>query len=167
MRMRSLLCVGDCALIESHIASLTIGTGELMRQAKALAKRDRLPVTFGGFLNQTEMPQAYAASDCLVLPSDAGETWGLVVNEAMACGMPAIVSDQVGCGPDLVLEGRTGAVFPLGDMDALAQKIADFASDPDRLKVMGKEAQRSVMTYYSVDRAVEGTLAATQAAVQR
>ena len=130
-------------------------------------EQENLPVTFAGFLNQSEIPKAYVAADCLVLPSDSGETWGLVVNEAMACGIPAIVSDHVGCGPDLVIEGETGGVFPLGDIDALAHKIAHFASDADRLKAMGKEAQRRVMTYYSVDRAVEGTLAAIHAAVQR
>ena len=89
------------------------------------------------------------------------------MNEAMACRIPAIVSDQVGCGPDLVLKGETGAIFPLGDIDALAQKIVEFAARPDRLKSMGKKAQKRVLTSYSADRAVEGTLAAIQAAVQR
>ena len=82
-----------------------------------------LPVSFAGFLNQGEIPAAYAACDALVLPSDYGETWGLVVNEAMACGVPAVVSDAVGCGPDLVEEGQTGMIFPLGDIPALARAI--------------------------------------------
>jgi glycosyltransferase involved in cell wall biosynthesis len=69
------------------------------------------------------MPSIYAASDLLVLPSDHQETWGLVVNEAMACGLPAVVSDAVGCGPDLIEAGRTGAVFPLGDTTALAEAV--------------------------------------------
>jgi glycosyltransferase involved in cell wall biosynthesis len=69
------------------------------------------------------MPSLYAAADLLVLPSDHQETWGLVVNEAMACGVPAVVSDAVGCGPDLIDRGRTGAVFPLGNTTALAEAI--------------------------------------------
>jgi len=146
---------------------LMVGAGELLEEAKALADRDGVPVTFTGFLNQSEIPQAYVAADCLVLPSDAGETWGLVVNEAMACGLPAIVSDRVGCGPDLVLDGETGAVFPLGDIAALSRRIVEFAADPDRLKAMGERAQDRVLARYSVDRAVEGTLAAIWAAIRR
>lgn len=146
---------------------LMVGTGELLNEAKALAARDEVPVTFAGFLNQSEIPEAYVAADCLVLPSDAGETWGLVVNEAMASGIPAIVSDQVGCGSDLVITGETGAIYPLGDIDALARKIVEFAIDPNRVRSMGRNAQERVLTRYTVDRAVEGTLAAIRAAIRK
>ena len=57
--------------------------------------------SFAGFLNQTEISRAYVAADVLVLPSDYSETWGLVVNEAMASGLPCIVSDRCGCAEDL------------------------------------------------------------------
>jgi len=66
------------------------------------------------------MPAVYAAADVIVLPSDGLETWGLAVNEAMACGLPAVVSDAVGCGPDLVEQGVTGAVFPVAQIALLA-----------------------------------------------
>ncbi len=59
------------------------------------------PASFAGFLNQTEISNAYLAADCLVLPSDYGETWGLVVNEALASGLPCIVSDRCGSAGDL------------------------------------------------------------------
>lgn len=139
---------------------LVAGSGELMEAARALVAAEALPVTFAGFLNQTELVRAYVAADCLVLPSDHGETWGLVVNEAMSCGLPAIVSDRVGCAADLVLPGETGAVFPLGDIKALADTLVDFAAQPERLRDLGKRAQQRVATGYSVERAVEGTLAA-------
>ena len=77
-----------------------------------------------GFRNQTELPGLYAAADVLVLPSDGDETWGLVVNEAFACGLPAVVSDAVGCGPDLVEEGATGAVFALDDVGSLQTRLS-------------------------------------------
>ena len=67
-----------------------------------------------GFVNQSELPGIYASADVLVVPSDFRETWGLVVNEAMACGTPAVVSVAVGCAPDLIMEGLTGAIFPCG-----------------------------------------------------
>jgi glycosyltransferase involved in cell wall biosynthesis len=124
-------------------------------------------VTFAGFLNQTEIVGAYVAADCLVLPSDTGETWGLVVNEAMACGIPAIVSDQVGCGPDLVSDGVTGATFPMGDVDALAKRLIDLSGNPSALRAMGGAACERVTSHYSVERAVEGTMAAIGAVMAR
>lgn len=138
---------------------LIAGTGELMGEAQAFVTGHRLPVSFTGFLNQTEITRAYAAADCLVLPSDYGETWGLVVNEAMACGLPAIVSDRVGCGLDLVEDGKTGAVFPFGDIDALADKLIEMAADATRLQRMGQEAKERI-NHYSVEQAVAGTMAA-------
>jgi glycosyltransferase involved in cell wall biosynthesis len=140
---------------------LVVGSGELMSQAQAFVAEHHLPVTFAGFLNQTEIPCAYVAADCLVVPSDFGETWGLVVNEAMVCGRPAIVSDRVGCAADLVTYGVTGAVFPFGDVDALAGRLVALA-DPDHLRAMGERARQRVMEGYSVEKSVEGTLKAVR-----
>jgi glycosyltransferase involved in cell wall biosynthesis len=78
------------------------------------------PTSFAGFLNQTEISHAYVAADCLVLPSDHGETWGLVVNEAMASGLPCIVSDACGCAEDLAGDQFS---FPMGSSAALAGKL--------------------------------------------
>src|SRR5207244_12686497 len=83
--------------------------------------------SFAGFLNQTEIARAYVAADVLVLPSDGHETWGLAVNEAMACGLPAIVSDAVGCAPDLIEEGKTGFTFPFGNSEQLARQLETIA----------------------------------------
>lgn len=138
---------------------LVVGSGEQLLHSRDLAAQLDAPVTFAGFLNQTQLGAAYAVTDCLVLPSDHGETWGLVVNEAMACGIPALVSDRVGCGPDLVQEGQTGARFAFGDVGALAVAIRSLASQPGRLREMGARAQGRV-SGYSVERAVGGTLEA-------
>lgn len=138
---------------------LIVGTGELMDSARQYATANKLPVTFAGFLNQTEIAKAYAAADCIVLPSDYGETWGLVVNEAMACGLPAIVSDRVGCGPDLVENGVTGYVFPFGDIKALAGRLVEIAADNGKRLQMGINASEKI-NEYSVEKAVEGTLKA-------
>src|SRR5207247_9742522 len=75
------------------------------------------------FHNQSELPGLYAASDVFVLPS-AQESWGLVVNEAMAAGLPVIVSDEVGAAPDLVEGKGPGIVFPCGDVSALSEIMA-------------------------------------------
>jgi glycosyltransferase involved in cell wall biosynthesis len=138
---------------------LMVGAGELLDACRSLAVELGLPLTFAGFLNQSEMSRAYAVSDCMILPSDHGETWGLVVNEGMACGLPAIVSDQVGCHLDLVTPGVTGEVFPMGDAVALADCIRKVAEDPRRTVAMGREARERVRRY-SYDEVVQGTLAA-------
>lgn len=97
---------------------LMIGDGPLSSALRSAA-RD-LAVTFTGFLNQQEMPEALACADVLVLPS-CYEPWGLIVNEAMACGCVPVTSDQVGCGPDLV--DGLGEVYPVGELDALADAV--------------------------------------------
>lgn len=137
---------------------LMVGGGPL--DAGLEAASEGLPIHFAGFLNQGEITAAYAAADCLVLPSDHGETWGLVVNEAMACGLPALVSDQVGSAIDLVSTGRTGEIFPCGDVAALAALMSRYAGDPARLKRMGVDAQARVRSDYNFDRVVDGALAA-------
>lgn len=145
---------------------LVVGSGELEQEAKSLAAEGSLPVSFAGFLNQTELTRAYAAGDCLVLPSDYGETWGLVVNEAMVCGLPAIVSDRVGCGPDLVEPGVTGAVIPFGDVEALARQLCEMAADRARAHGLGLRAEERIRNY-SVDEAAAGTLRAIEFSVAR
>lgn len=151
----------------SEIHLLVVGDGELKDDARHFVKQHHLPVVFSGFLNQTEIVAAYVACDCLVLPSDYGETWGLVVNEAMACGRPAIVSDRVGCGPDLVEDGVTGYCFPCGDVEALCGRLLAMAADGEAMRRMGESAQARVLQHYSVEKAVEGTLAAVDAVIRR
>jgi glycosyltransferase involved in cell wall biosynthesis len=135
---------------------LLVGTGPLEDDCRAFVARHQLPVSFAGILNQSEMPAAYAVSDCLVLPSDHGETWGLVVNEAMACGLPAIVSDLVGCAEDLVQEGATGIVTPFGQPQALADGLRRMAADPAAAMRMGAAARQLVNERFSVANAAAG-----------
>jgi glycosyltransferase involved in cell wall biosynthesis len=138
-----------------------VGSGELEAELREVANALDVPVHFAGFKNQSELPFYYAGADLLVLPSDGGETWGLVVNEAMACGLPAVVSDAVGCSPDLTDAGETGEVFPLGDIDAFADALERALPLIDRTRI--SEDLRAKMDVYSLETAVEGTLAAVRA----
>jgi len=140
-----------------RVHGLMVGDGPLRASCQEFAQNHDIPVRFTGFLNQSQIASPYAACDALVLPSDGGETWGLVVNEAMACGRPAIVSDKVGCGPDLVIPGQTGAIFPLGDVEALANAMIEVTQDPVRLAWMSANANRKIQDY-SVPRAVDGVV---------
>ena len=134
---------------------LMVGDGPLRPACEALIRDQSLPVTITGFLNQSEIVDAYVAADVLALPSDAGETWGLVVNEAMACGRPALVSDQVGCAADLIEEDKTGWVFPFGDWRRLAELLAVISESPERVRSMG-DACRQKIRGYSPEAAAEG-----------
>jgi glycosyltransferase involved in cell wall biosynthesis len=144
-----------------RIVVLIVGDG-VLRAACESAARDAaaagtVRVVFAGFLNQTAMPRAYAAADVLVLPSASRETWGLVVNEAMACGLPAFVSDAAGCVPDLIVPGVTGDRFPPADVVRLAALLDGAASDGTARARMGTAA-RDRVSGYSAAVAAEGVI---------
>jgi glycosyltransferase involved in cell wall biosynthesis len=141
------------------VHALFVGDGPLREWCEAMAAELGVRATFTGFRNQSEMPSAYAAADVLILPSDRQETWGLVVNEAMASGLPAIVSEAAGCVPDLIIAGRTGYAYPPGDIDALAMALRAI---PDEGAAMGRAAALHVRDY-SVERAASGVVEAMTA----
>jgi glycosyltransferase involved in cell wall biosynthesis len=138
-----------------------VGDGPLCATLQEQAASNGIPVRFVGFRNQSELPGFYAIADVMVLPSEPAETWGLVVNEAMACGTPAIVADSVGCGADLIKEG-VGAVYPMGDCGALAAALARGLSKPG-----DKALIQQVLDEYSVQGAVAGILAGCRYAAEQ
>ena len=124
----------------SDIHVVYVGDGELREACRATAERLAVPVTMAGFHNQKALPGAYAAMDVLVLPSES-ETWGLVVNEAMACGTPALVSTAAGCAPDLIGEGETGYSFAAGDVVSLGRQLGLLAASSDLRRNLGAAAR--------------------------
>ena len=149
------------ARLGDSVSVLMVGTGELGGHLRAQAERLNVKLVCAGFLNQSQLGQAYAAADCLVLPSDWGETWGLVVNEAMATGLPCVVSDRVGCAPDLVKSGETGEIFQMGDAGSLASALTRVRQSKER----GHDwttACRSRAALFSLEAATRGLVAACQ-----
>jgi len=130
-----------------EVALLMVGEGVLRPECERLVAEESLPVRFAGFLNQGRMPEAYAVSDCLILPSDGRETWGLTVNEAMACGLPAIVSEEAGCVPDLIIDGETGYSYPCGDIETLSEQMRRVAGDPGLARALGTQAHTHIQGY--------------------
>ena len=120
-----------------------VGDGELSAQLQNEAA-GRTDVHFLGFRNQSVMPVVYRLADVVVLPSLYGETWGLAINEAMACGRPVIVSDRVGCAIDLVGQSRTGLVFEHGSPTRLGDAMAELLRNGERRRAMGVEAKTMI-----------------------
>jgi glycosyltransferase involved in cell wall biosynthesis len=132
-----------------------LGDGELRESLRdAAARKPGIPATFLGFQNQSRLSPYYHAADVLVLPSREAETWGLVVNEALHHGLPCVVSDQVGCAPDLVQPGVTGEVFPAGSREGLAAALERVTSLVGQAEV--RERCRRLVAGYSVKVAAEG-----------
>jgi len=134
------------------------GDGELLPEllcaaskAGTISKR----VHFLPFANQSEIPIRYLLGDVLVL-----ETWGLSVNEAMHLGRPAIVSDRVGCHPDLIVHGKTGWVFRADDEAHFTQILHEVLSlSRSELAEKGRAAQAHAASY-NYENATAGLLAA-------
>ncbi len=145
----------------SQVAGLMVGDGPLRGACEDLVRSNNIPINFAGFLNQSQIAGAYVAADALILPSNGGETWGLVVNEAMACGLPCFVSDKVGCGPDMVITGETGAVFSMGDTKTLGALLSEFAANKNQMGLMGERAREQAQKY-TVSVAVERTVQAVE-----
>ena len=147
-------------------ALLLAGEGPLRGEVEAEIRRSSIPdVRITGFLNQTEIPRAYAAADLLLLPSRA-ETWGLVVNEAMNFSLPILASDRVGCGPDLVQSGVNGEIFEHNSADALETVLEGFVSRPDRLLQLGGASLERIQQW-GLPETVRGITQALEAVVSK
>jgi glycosyltransferase involved in cell wall biosynthesis len=142
-------------------ALVLVGEGplreDLERQARALGLtvRDGLkdPVVRGGaevvfypFQQADLTPLFFALCEAFVLPSKR-EEWGLVVNEAMACGAPVVVSNRVGSHFDLVRDGENGFVFAPDDVEQLAGILHHFDEDPELSRRLGTEGCKAIQAW--------------------
>jgi glycosyltransferase involved in cell wall biosynthesis len=150
--------------LQKRVVVVFLGSGEMESMLRTTAANVR-PVTtrFVGFQNQSGLSPYYHAADLMVLPSRHSETWGLVVNEALHHGVPCIVSDAVGCAPDLVEPGRTGEIAETGSSVSLAaavQRGLNLMGRPDI-----RDECRSRVSRYTVEKAAAGIAQAYWAVV--
>jgi glycosyltransferase involved in cell wall biosynthesis len=143
-----------------NVHAFMVGDGPLGDALKKSAEPLRGRVHFTGFINQSEMPAYYRASNAIILPSDARESWGLVVNEAAACGRPAIVSEEIGCEPDMIDNKYTGFSYKRGSCVELAERMISArqvcVQSPN--EVARALAEKS--SQYSMSNATDGFLSA-------
>lgn len=158
----------------TNVGIVVIGSGssagEIDRLAARLGIRDR--VRSIGWVRQDELPIYYRACDFFVLPSVSTrrvrETWGLVANEAMICGLPVIATDAVGAAAGgLVANDETGIVVPERDTDALASAIESLSHDPALRSRIGLAGQERAGTYTFAKAAATFASAVEQAIISR
>jgi glycosyltransferase involved in cell wall biosynthesis len=134
--------------VESRPYLVIVGDGEerakLERQA---AESDfKEGIRFCGFRNQSELPKFFNIAAVFVLPSKH-EAWGLIVNEVMNAGCAVIISDEVGCQPDLITDGVEGCIFPAGDVDALTVSLQRVLKTPATASLMGQRGLQRIQTW--------------------
>jgi glycosyltransferase involved in cell wall biosynthesis len=126
---------------------IIVGNGileEILKRKFSLEKN----IHFLPFQNQSEMPSLYSLANVFVLPSNGpGETWGLAVNEAMACGKAVLVSDRCGCANDLVDDGINGFIFEHDNLENLKSKINYLISNNVNLQLMGEKSLNKIKKY--------------------
>jgi glycosyltransferase involved in cell wall biosynthesis len=138
------------------------GEGELRGSLeKYVTEHNIKNVRFAGFIGQGDIGGYYAAADIFVLPSGPGETWGLVLNEAMCFGLPVIASEIVGSAADLVRPAENGYIFKLGDTTELVGKISTLAEHPDLRRKFGQRS-KEIMGEYTYEADVTGVLKALE-----
>jgi glycosyltransferase involved in cell wall biosynthesis len=130
-----------------NVHLLFTGNGVLEQELKSEAAGCS-KIHFHDFVNQSQIPAFYQASDLFCLPSKGpGETWGLAVNEAMAAGKAILVSDKAGCAIDLVRNNQNGLIFKSDQNDALANALKYLVSDKQRLFDMGNISREIIKKY--------------------
>ena len=135
---------------------VVLGGGELAAELHAQVERLGLAdaVLFPGFRGYDELPVWYGLASCFVHASTS-EQWGLVVNEALASGLPVIVSERCGCVPELVADGRNGFAFDPFSTDALVERLRRVAGSGPDLAAMGA-ASRAIVAAWGVERFAQG-----------
>lgn len=133
--------------IEPHPYLVIVGDGEertaLEKQA---AKTGFSGIRFCGFQNQSELPKFFDIASVFVLPA-RHEPWGLIVNEVMNAGRAVIVSDDVGCQPDLITNDIEGCVFPVGNVEALTAALQTVLATPETAALMGQRGLERIKTW--------------------
>ena len=141
-----------------HLVFVGNGSLEDALRARVATRND---VHFLPFQNQQAMPAVYRLGDVFVLPSRGpGETWGLAVNEAMACARPVIAGSKVGGVRDLIIPGVNGWIFESGNLEQLSQVVGNALACPDdALRTMGVAAEK-MADRWSITAATTGIEAA-------
>jgi glycosyltransferase involved in cell wall biosynthesis len=133
--------------LRSEVGLVFVGNGVSRETLSKLAKPiDPGTICLPGFVHREDLAGFYALAEACVLPTHS-DTWGLVVNEAMACGIPIVVAEVAGCVADLVEDGWNGFVVPPSEPDRLCAAISVLLRDPETARQMGRHSAERIQTY--------------------
>jgi glycosyltransferase involved in cell wall biosynthesis len=157
------------AILEARGAApwlVFVGDGPEAKTLRAFVETRRLSrVRFAGVREPSALPEIYASADLFVLPS-LHEPWGVVVNEAMAAGLPVVLTDRVGAAADLLVDGVNGRLVPAGDAARMADAVGEIAGDAALRARMGAESLR-IVAGWGYEPSVRGFVAAVRTAAGR
>ncbi|MCL4460030.1 MAG: glycosyltransferase family 4 protein [Chloroflexi bacterium] len=143
----------------SDVSLLIVGYGYQEGELKDICEREQIEdVVFLGHIDVSEVPRFYGLADLFVLPSSE-EVWGLVINEALACGLPVITTNKVGASVDLVKEGKNGYIVEAGNVVQLYQSMKRVITDTALAKAMGV-VSRQLSEKFTIDSTVDGLISA-------
>jgi glycosyltransferase involved in cell wall biosynthesis len=140
---------------------LFLGHGELHEPLETFAREHGIEARFAGFVNQADLPAHYAMADVFVLPSTY-EPRGAVINEAMACGLPVVVTDRCGSIGDIVQDDDNAFVYPAGDHQELSRVLERLLNENDLREHMGARS-REIIATWDYTRGVRGVVEALRA----
>ena len=132
--------------LKRQIGLVFVGDGPARAELGRRARDEDGLILHAGFAQRERLAAYYALADALVFPSH-GDAWGLVVNEAMACGLPIVCSDAAGCAEDLVQGCGNGCVVPAHDVGQLSAAMAEVAEDDELRLRMGQRSRERIRSY--------------------
>ena len=133
--------------LRGEVGLVVVGDGPARTELIERARRIRPgAIQFPGFIQKDSLTDFYAMGEALIFPTHS-DTWGFVVNEAMACGLPVVATDVAGCVPDLVEDGWNGKIVPVYDPVKLASAMEYLAVRPELRSEMGKRSQQRIVGY--------------------
>jgi glycosyltransferase involved in cell wall biosynthesis len=164
-KRHDLLVRAVAAARDPRLALVLVGDGPERSALERLAADLGVRLTLAGDRPWEEVVEAYVAADVFALLSER-ETWGVVVNEAAACGLPLVLSDRVGAAADLLCDGENGVLVPAGDVEAAAAALARLAADADLRRAAGARS-REIVSGWGYDPSVEAFVDAVREAASR
>lgn len=163
-RKRPLDAVRAVAGLGPKAVLLMAGDGPLTDDARREAADSGVRIHWRGFLNQSALPEAFAAADALLVPS-TWESWGLIVNEALASGLPCVATTEVAAAPDLIVDGESGYTVAVGDVTAMTAQLQRIRAARDRGHDFAPACRR-IVERCSFARATDGVVEAMRTTIR-
>jgi len=140
---------------------LILGDGDEELKNKMFKRLDEkgIDYDFPGFIEHNKLPEFYSQAKTLLLPT-SGDCWGVVINEALICGVPVITTNMTAAAGELVIDGENGYVLPL-DSELWAERICSLLRDEEKYEAFSKRAKEMV-SRFTFERAAQGIIGAIE-----